>query len=129
MVLREEVNKHTPGPWYPGHLGDDNVNCDCTYIVDEGHAGGVARIHVDNGLRSIEDGWNDAPSKEQAVANMHLIAAAPDLLDSVDMVWDLLEDLTGFYEDGDGEAFWETIAVIRTNYRWVRKKARNELKK
>lgn len=122
-------NKHTPGPWYPGHLGEDNVNCNCCHIVDEGYAGGIGKVYFDNGLETIDDGWNDCPPLEEAIANMHLIAASPDLLDSIDMVWELIDPLTGFYEDRDGEAFWETMAAIRTNLRWVRKKARNELKK
>lgn len=124
-----EINKHTPGPWHPGHLGDDTMNCECAHIVDEGHTGGIGRVYVDNGLGSIADGWNDCPSREEAIANMHLMATAPDLLDSVDMVYGVLDNLEGFYEDGDSEGFWETLAVLRTNLRWVRKKARNELKK
>lgn len=123
------MNKHSPGPWYPGHLGDDTIDCECAYVLSEGYTGRIATINVDNGLGSLIDGWNDCPSREEAVANMHLIAASPDLLDSIDMVYDLIDPLTGFYEDRDGEAFWETMAVIRTNLRWVRKKARNELKK
>lgn len=71
-------SKHTPGPWHPGHLGSDS-SCQCRYVLDEGHAGGICTVHVDNGKR-ISDGGNDAPSREQAIANMHLIAAAPDLL-------------------------------------------------
>lgn len=70
--------KHTPGPWYPGHLGSDST-CQCANVCDEGHAGGICTIHVDNGLK-VGEGGNDAPAKAEAVANMHLIAAAPDLL-------------------------------------------------
>lgn len=127
--MDSKVNKHSSGPWYPGHLGDDSIGCECQYIVNEGYAGGIAEVYIDNGIKSIADGGNDCPSLEEAIANMHLIAASPDLLDSVDMVWDALEDLTGFYEDRDGDAFWETVLVLRTNLKWVRKKARNELKK
>lgn len=127
--MNNKVNKHSSGPWYPGHLGDNAIDCDCAYVVDEAHMGGIATIHMDNGIKSISDGGNDCPSREQAIANMHLVASSPDLLDSVDMVYDLLDTLEGFFEDGDTEGYWETIAVIRTNLRWVRKKARNELKK
>lgn len=125
--MDSKINKHSPGPWYVGHLGDDTINCNCRHIVDEGYMGGIATVHIDNGIKSISEGGNDCPPKEEAIANMHLIATSPDLLDSVDMIWDVLEDLTGFYEDEDGEAFWETVAVLRTNLRWVRKKARNQL--
>jgi hypothetical protein len=124
-----QINKHSPGPWHPGHLGDDSIDCECAHIVDEGYMGGIATVHINNGKKSIADGWNDCPPREEAIANMHLIAASPDLLDSVDMVYDLLDNLEGFFEDGDTDGYWETIAVIRTNLRWVRKKARNEIKK
>lgn len=71
--------KFTPGPWHPPHFGDPTVRCDCRSIVDEGYAGGIALICVDNGIISIADGGNDAPPREEAIANGHLIAAAPDL--------------------------------------------------
>lgn len=70
--------KHTPGPWHPGHLGSDST-CQCANVVDEGYAGGICTIHIGNG-KPIGDGGNDAPPREQAIANMHLIAAAPDML-------------------------------------------------
>lgn len=127
--MDSKINKHSSGPWYPGHLGNDSTSCDCHHIVNEGYAGAIAIIGLDNGIKSIADGANDCPPLEEAIANMHLIAASPDLLDTVDMVYDLLENLTGFYEDREDDAFWETIAVLRTNLKWVRKKARNELKK
>ena len=42
-----------------------------------GHAGGIARIAVHNGIDSITEGGNDAPVVEQAKANARLIAMAP----------------------------------------------------
>lgn len=68
----------SPGPWWPGHLGEEG-RCQCKGIVDEAHAGGIASVCVDNGIKSIAEGGNDCPPREQAIANMHLIAAAPDL--------------------------------------------------
>lgn len=75
--------KGTPGPWHPGHLGSDG-KCQCRYVVDEGYAGGICTIHLGNDL-AIGEGGNDAPPLDQAIANMHLIAAAPDLLESQTM--------------------------------------------
>lgn len=122
-------DKHTPGPWHPGHLGDDSIDCDCTYILSEdGIMGGICEVYVDNGILSISEGGNDCPPLEEAVANMHLIASSPDLLNSVDMVYEALGNLEGFYEDRDSEGFWETLLVLKTNLKWVRKKARNQLK-
>lgn len=65
--------KHTPGPWYPGHHTDE------TSILDEGYVGGIATIHEHNGIDSISRGGNDCPPHAEAVANAHLISAAPEL--------------------------------------------------
>jgi len=73
--------RFTPGPWHPGHLGTDS-KCQCANVVDEGYAGGICSIHVDNGKR-IGEGGNGAPPKDEAVANMHLIAAAPEMHDAL----------------------------------------------
>lgn len=69
--------KFTPGPWYPGHLGSDG-KCQCRSVFDEGHAGGICLVEVDNG-KPISEGGNDAPPLEEAIANMHLIGQAPSL--------------------------------------------------
>lgn len=123
-------DKHTPGPWHPGHLGDDSINCDCAYILSEnGIMGGIGEVYIDNGISSISEGGNDCPPLEEAVANMHLMAASPDMLNSLDFAYSALDDFEGFFEDGDSEGFWETLSVLRTNLKWVRKKARNQLKK
>lgn len=55
------------GVWSGGHLSDSEHPCNCPYIFDNGHAGGIASVHVDNGL-PISEGGNDAPSKELASA-------------------------------------------------------------
>jgi hypothetical protein len=74
-----EKRTHTPGPWHPGHLGDQSTKCECTHVVSEVYFGGICTVHVDNGKR-VSDGGNDAPPRHEAIANMHLIAAAPDML-------------------------------------------------
>ncbi|MPR62730.1 hypothetical protein D7027_13045 [Ochrobactrum intermedium] len=45
--------------------------------------GCIATVEVDNG-RAVSDGGNDAPPLEEAVANMHLIAAAPDMYEALE---------------------------------------------
>lgn len=81
--------KFTPGPWFPGHLGEDSP-CQCTFVMSEGYAGGIATIEVENsekvGSRSVADGFNDAPPKEEAIANMHLTAAGPDMYAALEKV-------------------------------------------
>ena len=76
------MTKFTPGPWYPGHLGDEGT-CQCRTIVCEGLAGGIASVHVNNGIASISDGGNECPPKDEAVANMHLISSAPDMYEAL----------------------------------------------
>lgn len=77
------ANPWTPGPWWPGHLGNPDLGCECAYILSESYCGAVAEVHVDNGL-NIAEGGNDAPPYNEAVANMRLIAAAPALYDALD---------------------------------------------
>lgn len=76
------MTNYSCGPWYPGHLGSDG-GCQCRSVVNEGWAGGIATVHMDNGIPLISEGGNDAPPKEEAIANMHLIASAPVLYEAL----------------------------------------------
>lgn len=71
-----------------GHIGDPDHVCECRSIVDEVYTGGIATIHVDNGISSIADGGNDCPPKELAIAYMNLLVGAanalPALLDELE---------------------------------------------
>lgn len=73
---------HSKGPWHTGHFVDDSHPCNCTTIVDGGHAGGICTVHVDNG-KLVGEGGNNAPNEQEAIANAHLIAAAPDMLEAL----------------------------------------------
>ena len=64
--------KHTPGPWSVPHFAQDEVGCDCAYVLCDGVMGAVCTITVSK--------EGDDPPIEQAKANARLIAAAPDLL-------------------------------------------------
>lgn len=89
--LRDLCGRSTPGEWHAGHLADDDIACNCCAIVDEIHAGGVATIHVDNGIKSLADGGNACPPRDEAVANMLLIVRMknilPALLDHIEGSW------------------------------------------
>ena len=71
--------KHTPGPWYNSTANPHAVNKD-----GKGLAIGIATTH----------GTDDAnysdffPSTEEAQANARLIAAAPELLEALQMLSD-----------------------------------------
>ena len=75
----------TPGPWEPPHLSDDSTPCNCRSIVEGEYAGGIATVHVDNGIALISEGGNDCPPLEEAKANGLLIAAAPELYAQAEM--------------------------------------------
>ena len=97
-------NKHTPGPWEIPHLADDNCMCDCSSVVEQRYAGGICHIHVDNGIKSISDGGNDCPPLDEAKANAHLIAAAPELLEALEVFVEITE--------GRGAVKLQAIAAI-----------------
>ena len=97
-----ETPKFTPGPWYPPHLSDDSTTCNCRSIVEGGYAGGIATVHVHNGIASIRDGGNEAPPLEEAKANGHLIAAAPELYDVLQrFVTPAIRDALGRHHKSD----------------------------
>lgn len=89
--------KFTSGPWYPGHLGDDSHPCNCRSVVSEGYAGGICSVNVGNGL-PVGEGGNDAPPLEQAVANMHAIAAVPLMFHAIQRQ---IENIEHWLETGE----------------------------
>lgn len=73
---------HTPGPWSVPHFARPDVNCKCGYVLCNHLFGAVATVHCSG----EGDDWRatgDNPKFGEAVANAHLIAAAPDLLDAL----------------------------------------------
>lgn len=70
--------KFTKGEWSVPHFAMNDVRCNCAYVLSEGHMGSIATVDIDNGLE-IGKGGNDSPALEEAIANAHLIAAAPEL--------------------------------------------------
>lgn len=86
------MTAHTPGPWSVPHFADDDVKCNCAYVLSEGYAGAVADVRIGNG-RPIGDGGNDCPPLEEAKANAHLIAAAPEMFEALTLARGHLGDL------------------------------------
>lgn len=74
--------KGTHGPWSVPHICQEEVECDCAYVLCDYYCGGIATLGVDNGL-SVSDGGNDDPPLEEAIYNGYLISAAPDLLEAL----------------------------------------------
>jgi len=90
----------TAGPWHPPHLSDDTTTCNCRSIVEGGYAGGIASVHVHNGIGSIAAGGNDAPPLEEAKANGYLIAAAPELYEALKVALPYIHAVDSARQDG-----------------------------
>lgn len=67
------MTEFTKGPWYPGHMCNADHPCNCKSIVAEPYMGSICTINV---------GDEDPPLAE-AIANAHLIAAAPNLYEAL----------------------------------------------
>lgn len=90
-------SKFTPGDWSVPHFADASCGCECGYILADGYCGAVAEVFMDNGKRVGEEGGNDCPPREEAVANAHLIASAPKLFHALSR---LVQEVDFLVEDG-----------------------------
>lgn len=77
------VTKHTPGPW-SSHFANDNINCDCKYILSDTVPISVATISYRKN-DSMEE--SEHPDLEEAKYNAKLIAAAPEMLDIIENIY------------------------------------------
>lgn len=73
-----ELPKFTAGPWSVPHFAEPDVNCNCRYVLCDHMMGAVASVHC-SGPGEDWQAHGDNPRFAEAVANAHLIAAAPDL--------------------------------------------------
>lgn len=67
-------SNHTPGPWMAPHFVDDDVACNCKYVLCNSYMGAICTVYVAEGKN-----YGDDPPKDEASANAYLIAAAPDM--------------------------------------------------
>lgn len=86
--------KWTKGQWSLPHFAEPDINCECKYVLSDYHMGAIASVHC-SGEGNDWLAHGDNPRFEEAVANAHLIAAAPDLYAALD----------GLIAPGDGGVF------------------------
>lgn len=79
------------GPWHEGCFANDETTCQCKSVLNEGYAGAIATVHVNNGLL-VGEGGNDAPPAEEAKANLrHISRCHPEAILSVSAYVESLE--------------------------------------
>jgi len=61
---------------------NEDHSCECRHILAQGYFGSIASVSKSNGLL-VGEGGNDSPPEPEAVANAHLISAAPELYDAL----------------------------------------------
>lgn len=94
------MSKHTPGPWKQGTRGPN----------------GCPIIGTEKGLMvcMLAHSANESGQKEQAEANAHLIAAAPELLEALEelsgIVQGILDDTDVAYVSSHIDSFTLQIA-------------------
>jgi len=60
------------GEWTVPHLSQDDVKCNCAYVLCESSMGGICTVHYPED----DENWGDNPPLEEAKANGILIADA-----------------------------------------------------
>lgn len=103
--------KFTSGPWSLPHFAEPDTNCACEYVLCDHLMGAVASVHC----TGEGDDWQkggDNPRFEQAVANAHLISAAPDLLEALMEAQEILAVFNGDGEPEPGSTAFKMRAAI-----------------
>ena len=70
--------KWTPGSWSVPHFAEPDAGCSCKYVLTDHLLGAVASVHCSGDDDDVLI-HGDNPRFAEAVANAHLIAAAPAL--------------------------------------------------
>lgn len=111
--------KFTKGPWKVF----DHEEIKGGYGID---AEGISIIIF--GEDSNDECGIKGNTKEEAIANANLIAAAPELYEMVKMLIENINEAGDLFEDGKNEEAWEWILAANTMGNHVLKKARGEVK-
>lgn len=108
-----EKVSHTPGPWMLPHFADPEAKCQCGHVLSEFQHGMGAIATIEYSVEGQD--WRDGDHEPLpvAIANAHLIAAAPDLLAALRAIMAKLDkgrdapghchDRPGIWDDDNGE--------------------------
>jgi len=97
-----DERKHTPGPW--SVCGAEGCTCAAVLYRD----GIICEVRTFND--DMADATGHAPSPDEAQANKRLIAAAPELLASLDLIVDALQ--SGYVPETDGGIIKDARAAL-----------------
>ena len=98
--------KWTPGSWSVPHFAEPDAGCSCKYVLTDHLLGAVASVHCSGDDDDVLI-HGDNPRFAEAVANAHLIAAAPALYGALACAEDLFAHTVGmmtFSGDGDNQS-------------------------
>lgn len=95
-------------------MADNETTCQCAYVLADPYFGSIAIISIDNGL-IIGEGGNNSPPIDIAKANAHLIAAAPELYESLHWVIEKTHEnsMRAIFGDGVFEAAKRALLKAR----------------
>ncbi|MFA5382476.1 MAG: hypothetical protein WC356_04865 [Candidatus Micrarchaeia archaeon] len=114
------MSKHTPGPWEVifEDEGEGHIIHMATAIENPGYFHSIHEVRYDHGVEPEEKGF------EEAEANAHLIAAAPDLLEACKAI---LEDIEDTLVDCDSPGTRQTLEIQRDFLQDAIKKADGDM--
>ena len=95
------VPLHTPAPWL---LNDCDDAHDCAVTI---------RTESDTLIAVMADETGEDWSESEILANAHLIAAAPELLEALESIIPDLEQLNGLYSEDDNPDSYENLRAVR----------------
>lgn len=101
--------KHTPGPWMALIDGESTWGSDSHSVVAGEHSAGIADVMIEcEASTHGEDGVTHV-TQEQGIANAHLIAAAPDLLEAGSNLLEAFNSAFGINETWADERIYDEM--------------------